>query len=329
MSTEPPTVSIVICTYNRLALLQQAVASSLADATRQDVPFEIVIADNSPSRHAEAFAAALAADGRPVRWVHASPPNISVARNAGLHAARAGLVAFLDDDLVVEPGWLDHLLAALRTHDADVAVGGVRPRFESGSAPAWDSQGARFTRTLDLPSGALIRAGRGKPRGFAISTASSIWRRSTCFTDTEPFDPQFGASGGEDLELFLRLERRGCRFAWSAEAKVWETIPTSRTALRYQVMRAYSGGQVFVAATVRHRPRPLRAAAGLMARGAVQTVLNMAVLLPTLVGSHGTGRERPVRHVLDAASALGKMTWWRKIPLYHVEKPSAVRPGSA
>ncbi len=319
-----PVASVVICTYNRLRMLQEAVESCLRDASARGAAFEVVVADNSPSGHARQFAAGLAAAGHAVRWVHASPPNISVARNAGLHEAAAPLVAFMDDDLVLEPGWLDHLLDTLDGSGADVAVGPVRPRFAEGGPPAWDPAGSRFTRVLPLASGTpLVVSGAGRQRGFSISTASSLWRRATCFTDPAPFDPAFGASGGEDLDLFLRLERRGRRFVWCAEATVWETIPAGRTALRYQAMRAYSGSQVYTAAFVRHAAAPTRSAADIMVRGAVQAMANLAGLavsgaLRPLTGE--AGRQRRVRHLLGTAAAAGKLFWWRKIPLYHVEK---------
>ena len=319
-----PAASVVICTYNRLQMLKDAVQSCLQDGSVRGTAFEVVIADNSPSGHAKAFAMDLAAAGLPVRWVHASPPNISIARNAGLHAASAGLVAFMDDDLVLEPGWLDHLIDTLEQGGADVAVGPVRPRFTEGAAPAWDPAGSRFTRVLPRPSGtALVVSGRNRTRGFVVSTASSLWRRSTCFTDPDPFDPAFGASGGEDLDLFLRLEQRGRRFVWCAEAGVWETIPAGRTALRYQAMRAYSGAQVYTAAAIRHATAPARSAADIMGRGAIQAVAGIAALLATgllrpLTGE--AGRARLVMHVLATAAAAGKLLWWRKIPLYHIEK---------
>ncbi len=319
-----PVASVVICTYNRLRMLQDAVESCLRDATVRGVAFEVVVADNSPSGHARSFAEGLAAAGHAVRWVHATPPNISVARNAGLQAAAAPLVAFMDDDLVLEPGWLDHLLATLDQSGADVAVGPVRPRFAEGAAPAWDPDGSRFTRVLPLPSGTtLIVGGAGRLRDFSISTASSLWRRETCFTDPAPFDPAFGASGGEDLDLFLRLEARGRRFVWCAEATVWETIPAGRTALRYQAMRAYSGAQVYTAAFVRHAATPGRSAADIMLRGVVQAVAGTAALavsglLRPVTGA--AGQQRMVRRLLGTAAAAGKVLWWRKMPLYHVEK---------
>ena len=319
-----PAATVVICTYNRLRMLERAVESCLRDATVRGTSFELVIADNSPSGHAETLAAGLAAAGKPVRWVPASPPNISVARNAGLHAAAAPLVAFMDDDLELEPGWLDYLTETLERTGADVVLSPVRPRF-ANARPAWDPDAARFTRVLDLPSGSpVVAGGAGKGGGFVVSTASSLWRRDTCFTDPEPFDPAFGVSGGEDLDLFLRLQSRGRRFVWCAEAGVWETIPASRTTMRFHALREFTGAQVYTATSVRHSATPLVRTADIMARGAAQlaigaTGLLVAGLLAPLTGA--AGKRRLARYVMKASAGAGKLFWFRKAPLYHTEKP--------
>ena len=317
-----PAASVVICTYNRLRMLESAVASCLQNATGRGTAFELVIADNSPSGHAQGLAERLKATGAPVRWVHATPPNISVARNAGLRAAIAPLVAFMDDDLELEPGWLDHLMDVLDQSGADVVLSPVRPRFE-GLLPAWDPTGARFTRIMHGVSGAPVMAGgsRRGGGGFVVSTASSLWRVATCFTDPQPFDPAYGVSGGEDLDLFLRLQARGRRFVWCAEAGVWETVPVSRTELGFQAMREFAGAQVYTAVSVRHADRPFMRAMDIMARGAVQTVLGVGAMAVTGAMIPVAGPQRFVRHLLRTVAGVGKLAWFRKLPLYHAEKP--------
>ena len=124
------------------------------------------------------------------------------ARPAAIRAAAAPLVAFMDDDLELEPGWLDALVDVLASTAADVAVGPVRPNFAVDGPADWDPTGARFTRALEIKTGSQIAAsGPAKPADFALSTASSLWRAATCFTDMVPFDPNFGACGGEDFDL--------------------------------------------------------------------------------------------------------------------------------
>jgi succinoglycan biosynthesis protein ExoM len=324
--TAPPEITVVICTYNRPAMFEISLLSCLRDATRRDLPFEIVIADNSVQGHAAAIVAPLAAGGAAVRVVTVSPPNISLARNAGLRAATTPLVAFMDDDLEVDPGWLDALADALAASGADVAVGPVRPRFPSDAAPSWDPTGARFTRVLTQPTGSMIAAsGPAKPADFALSTANSLWRAATCFTDAEPFDPDFGACGGEDFDLFLRLEQRGCRFVWCAEAGVHETVPQGRMALRYQWLRAYSGAQVFAAAAVKNAHSRPTAVLNIGLRGLAQTIAFGAVALPLALVARLSGpdlRTRAINMAFAAIAGWGKVTWWRRVRLYHVERPT-------
>jgi succinoglycan biosynthesis protein ExoM len=320
-----PAVSVVICTYNRPRMLQAAVESCLRDATRMGLPFEIVIADNSPNGHAAPLVEQFAGSAVAVRRVAAHPANISIARNAGVRGAHAPLVAFMDDDLQLSPGWLDAFVKTMDATGADAAVGPVRADFPGG-APSWDPQGARFTRVLPHRSGDTIAvSGPAKPRNFAISTASSIWRVATCFTDAEPFDPGFGGVGGEDLDLFLRLERRGRRIVWCAEAGVCETIPHERTTFSNQLMRAYSGAQAYAAVTIKNARHPVAAGADVMARGAVQALVSGLKMIP-LAAMAWLGRKdagfRLRQEVLAAASALGKVMWWRKLHYYQVEKPS-------
>jgi succinoglycan biosynthesis protein ExoM len=319
MTAALPAVSVVICTYNRPAMLLRAVESVLAGATRIGLVFEIVVADNSPEGYAAALLAPLAGRGVALRCVPAAPPNISVARNAGLRAARAPLVAFLDDDLTVAPGWLDAMAATLASSGADVVLGQLQPRFAAGGPPLWDPGARQFTRRLEAPSGTTIVAGGpGRTPGFTVSTATSLWRAATCFTDPAPFDPAFGGSGGEDLDLFLRLERRGRRLAWCAEAVVEETIPLERSALGYNVLRAFSGAQAYAAATIRNSAAPARTAADIMLRGAAQTVLFAGLLVLQLpLGGWQ-------RRLMAAAAGLGKVLWWRKLGLYQIERAPAI-----
>jgi succinoglycan biosynthesis protein ExoM len=330
--TAPPALSVVICTYNRPALFEAALRSCLRDATCRATPFEIVVADNSVAGHAQDIVDRLPPDGVPIRIVRVSPPNISLARNAGLRAAAAPLVAFMDDDLELEQGWLDALADTLAASGADVAVGPVRPRFSDGAAPDWDPTGARFTRVLARPSGSAIAAsGPEKPADFALSTASSLWRAATCFTDPAPFDPDFGACGGEDFDLFLRLEARGCRFVWCAEASVLETVPSGRTRLGYQWLRAYSGAQVFAAAAIKNaRSRPA-AILSIGLRGLAQTLACGAAALPLAVAGRMRAphlRRKAVNLAFTAVAGWGKLTWWRRVHLYHVERTASPLPGA-
>ncbi len=71
-------------------------------------PFEVVVVDNAPSSEAtrEAVLAEYGGDSR-VRYVREPRPGLSCARNRGLEEAAADIVAFTDDDVIVDRWWLD------------------------------------------------------------------------------------------------------------------------------------------------------------------------------------------------------------------------------
>ncbi|PZW40424.1 succinoglycan biosynthesis protein ExoM [Humitalea rosea] len=318
-----PIVSVVICTYNRPALFARTLRICLDQATLTGLAHEIVVADNGPARHAQGIVDRMAATV-PVRCIPCGPPNISIARNAGIAAARAPLIAFLDDDLEVAPGWLDALVAVMADDRVDAALGPVRPVFEDGRPPGWDPGASAFTRVLDLPTGTPIAAaGPLQPPGFVVSTASSIWRRATCFTDPAPFDVAYGASGGEDLDLFLRLQNRGRRFAWCAGAAVMETVLPHRTGFPFNRQRAYTFAQAYASATVGNAPHPLRTALRLRAIGLAQAVVHggVAVLLSLAAWLLPAARPLAQRQALRAVAGWGKVAWHDRHGLYQSEAP--------
>jgi glycosyltransferase involved in cell wall biosynthesis len=106
--TPPPDISVVLATYNRRHSLPRAVASVLA---QDDVRFELIVVDDA-SRDGTAEYLATLRDPR-IRTIAAERNGgPSAARNLGLKAARAGIVALLDSDDAYRPGRLAAPLAA-------------------------------------------------------------------------------------------------------------------------------------------------------------------------------------------------------------------------
>ncbi len=129
------TLTIIICTNNRYALLEKAVASALAQTYPRT---NILVVDNSPDKkRAEAFADRYAHLPH-VRFVFDDIQNLSHARNVGISLAESDIVAFLDDDAVAESYWATALVGVFAAGAGSVGcVGGpVRPIWP-GLAPTW------------------------------------------------------------------------------------------------------------------------------------------------------------------------------------------------
>src|SRR5215218_1333526 len=105
-SASPPFVSVVICTRDRAESLCRTLVSVLGV---QYPSFEVVVVDNAPRTDATRQVLAGLADER-LRYVAEPRAGLSRARNCGVTAARGDIVAFTDDDVVVDPAWLDNLV---------------------------------------------------------------------------------------------------------------------------------------------------------------------------------------------------------------------------
>ncbi len=254
-------LTIVICTFRREELLARAIASLTAQRRPEGLSFELLVVDNSDDGSAAAVVeSAAGAASFPVRRVEAHPPNISVARNAGVRSSQSPFVLFIDDDEELDPDWLETVARAIRTLPHDIIIGGVEPSFERPERATPFVQ-QLFSRRLDCAMGEDLYAfGPKRTAGVALAIANAIFRRATTFTEPEPFDVTFGNCGGEDYDLLCRLQSRGRRIGWMPGAIVREFVPASRCEPAYLRRRFFAGGQAYAAAVagVSRNPRAMR-----------------------------------------------------------------------
>jgi glycosyltransferase involved in cell wall biosynthesis len=190
-------VSVVIPTFNRAPTLPASVASVLA---QEGVDFEVVVVDDGSTDSTSAVLAGMA-DPR-LRVIRAPHEGIAVARNRGVAAARAPVVAFHDSDDLALPGRLAVPVAYLREHpDVDVVIqnGRVLPPAGEGEEKPWIRP--EVARTLvDRPLGVteVFRWNLGQLQGICFT------RRA--LEATGGFDPDFEVL--EDLDLVLRVTIR-------------------------------------------------------------------------------------------------------------------------
>ena len=203
-------VSVVIPTYNRSALLRDAVRSVLDQEFAG--PFEIIIVDNNSQDDTESVARRLV-DEHPgkVHYVSETQQGNAHARNRGVRTARGAIVAFIDDDVAVERDWLSTLVAALNSRPDLSFVGGrVLPQW-NGPPPSWLTQEHWSPlAVLDYGPDELILRG-DSPRG--LLTANIAFRRSV-FDEVGSFSPHLQRvknmiGSMEDTEFLLRVCRSG------------------------------------------------------------------------------------------------------------------------
>jgi glycosyltransferase involved in cell wall biosynthesis len=102
LSETPPTFSIVIPTYNRLALLKSALESLF----RQEYDsYEIIVVSDGSTDGTNQYLSSLASEGR-LRYFNQQNQGPALARNLGISNARGAFIAFIDDDCIAPADWL-------------------------------------------------------------------------------------------------------------------------------------------------------------------------------------------------------------------------------
>ncbi|MCW2717391.1 mycofactocin biosynthesis glycosyltransferase MftF [Pseudonocardia sp.] len=214
-------VTVVVPVKDRAAGLQRLLAA-LPDGLGG-----LLVVDDGSADPAGIRAVAERASGRVLR--HPASRGPAAARNTGLAAAITPLVAFLDSDVVPEPGWLAPLLARL----ADPAVGLVAPRIIAlDPGTSWLQAYEAVRSSLDLgPDPALIVP---RSRVAYVPSAALLVRRVAV---GEGFDEAMHVA--EDVDLVLRLHAAGWRLRYEPVSRVAHDHRT--TAKAWWLRKAYYG----------------------------------------------------------------------------------------
>jgi glycosyltransferase involved in cell wall biosynthesis len=188
-----PDISVVLTTYNRRQSLPRAIGSVLA---QDDVDFELIVVDDLSTDDTQSYLATLT-DQRIRVLAPARNVGPSAARNLGIEAARADVVAFLDSDDVYRPRRLKAPLAAL----ADPTIACV----VSSSLTATRDK-PREARIPDVKLAAPALEWALTCDLFPVESSGMTVRRGEALA-VGGFCPALRFS--EDRELLIRLSRLG------------------------------------------------------------------------------------------------------------------------
>ncbi len=123
--TSQPTVSVVVCTCDRPRELQKCMGSLLSQTV---APHEIIVVEN----RVRSEATVLIANSSSARYEFVAIGGVSAARNRGWQVAAGAVVAYIDDDAVAEPDWIEHLAQEFEDQTVAATAGRIIPtRMES------------------------------------------------------------------------------------------------------------------------------------------------------------------------------------------------------
>ena len=236
--TARPLVTVAVCTRDRASDLRICLDGLLA----LDYPaLDLVVIDNAPATDATER---LVRDHYPaVRYVREPRPGLDWARNRAILECRGEILAYTDDDVVVDPHWVAALVDVFAADDEVMAVTGlvIPHELETDAQRLFETYGG-FGRGFErrwyrAPAGrpvAPIHGGSGK-----FGTGANMAFRRRLFDRIGGFDPALDVgtvtNGGGDLEMFFRVLKTGHTLVYEPAALVRHRHRRTWPQLRTQV----------------------------------------------------------------------------------------------
>lgn len=211
--------SIVVCTRDRTDDLERCLDSIRTHARNA---LEVVVVDSAPS---DQSTRELVASRPDITYVHEPRPGLSIARNTGIAASVGDVIAFTDDDAVIESRWLDELLGPFNDPTVGVVTGLGLPYELNSKSQEWFERLSSFIKGYDrkefgIPSVDPLGAGN-------VGAGVNMAVRRTALNEIGVFDEIFGpgtpAKAGDDHEFFYRALRSGHRIVYEPRAIIRHT----------------------------------------------------------------------------------------------------------
>lgn len=222
-------LTLLIPTHNRSRELVRAL-ESVARQELDPALWECVVIDNASTDDTAAAVERFAAEHPTMRLrrVYEAVPGVSHARNRGLHEATTDLIASIDDDERINPGFLGAYLRFFDEHPAaQVAGGRIIAEYLAGR-PQWLSRWTEQPIANPIDLGEEVRP---FPAGRLPGGGNMAFRRETALR--YGFATELGRVGdrpigGEENDFFDRLRADGVPLWYLPDAVMWHIIPPEK-----------------------------------------------------------------------------------------------------
>jgi len=250
-------LTVCICTRNR----PRYVRDCLAGLARQTIPpdqFAILIVDSCSTGDTQAELRRLATDAH-ATLLRLEQSGVSRARNAGAEACRTACVAYIDDDAIPAPDWIERILAALSETPPPVILGGrVLPIWEA-PLPPWWPRSLRGILSIIEAEGHGAYGDPALPANLAPYTVNMVVNVA-CLRSAGGFANAVGRFGDtllsdEDVQLAWRLRDAGHIVRYDSRIVVHHQIQAARLTPAWLLSRMYwQGASTVLTRRLLHRP---------------------------------------------------------------------------
>jgi GT2 family glycosyltransferase len=300
-------LTIVICTHNRVELLERTLASLNRARRPRGSHIEVLAIANACTDDTTGFLRRYQgeADARgwlPLRFAEEPRAGKSRALNLAIDLIRTAAVAYVDDDHRVDEGYLVGVCSSLEQHpDASLFCGRIIPDWD-GSEPDWVHEtGAYRIYPLPVPQFELgDKPMRVKP-GEATPGGGNLCLRTELFARVGRYSVEFGPTGhdlagGEDTEWVRRAIAQGAILQYVPEMLQYHYVDSERLTLSYVVRKSYQRSSSYVR---------LSPTVGFDGRVPAYMYRKLGTYMLSALASLGSSRRR--FYLVRSAAALGEI----------------------
>lgn len=234
-----PSIAICIPTLKRPDGLDVLLKSMSELTFTKQIPssIKICVADNDPQKSAEQVVEKWKGlIGWKIAYDVENKPGIPFVRNKLVRMAEGvDFIAFIDDDEIASPQWLDELLNIQIKYNADVIMGPVIPNYKI-NPPDWIVRG-KFHFSSRFKDGITESN---------LITWNLLIRQNLFKKYNVAFEKRMALTGGTDILIGRLLKQAGIKFYWSDRAVVKEIVPPERSQLSWLLLRRFRAGLVEV-----------------------------------------------------------------------------------
>ncbi|MEI7597374.1 MAG: glycosyltransferase family A protein [Bacteroidota bacterium] len=229
-------LSIAICTYNRVDLLEYAIRSVVNQLDNKDV--ELLIIDNNSTDDTEILSSRYVNDAN-VLYFKEESLGLSYARNRAMHESRGIYIAYIDDDAELGDTWVDEALAIIQQYAPDIYGGPYFPLYKS-EKPKWYNYDYEI---INIEKSGWLT----DDNGDGIIGGCNMVFKTSYLISLGGFDPEFGMKGdklyyGEESAIIDNAIKQNGKVYYSCNLCVHHFVPPFKMTLPYFYERYYQLG---------------------------------------------------------------------------------------
>lgn len=258
-----PDIEVLICTHNRVDLLEKTVASLNACDRPAQYGFGIFVVANacsdSTTTYLNDYIDSASGTELSMRWIEDPIPGKSHALNLALPQTTGKLIAFVDDDHRVDRNYLKSLCEGLSSYpEADLYCGRILPDWD-GSEPSWVHESEPYRiYPLPVPRFELGPDPKPVPPGTATPGGGNLAIRQGLFSKVGAFRLELGPQGhnlggAEDIEWVKRAITDGAQLYYLPDMLQYHYVDSRRLTLAYVMRKAYERSSSTVRLGDQHR----------------------------------------------------------------------------